>query len=83
MKRMKSASSPNFNINWAQLKAGLISDLLNNHNPSNFFIGLDNLHTLLSQADYRLHLSLYHAGHYYNNFHIGPESSNYELTYSR
>ena len=83
MKRMKSASSPNFNINWAQLKAGLISDLLNNHNPSNFFIGLDNLHTLLKQATYYLHLSFGSAEHYYSHFRIGPESSLYELTYTR
>ena len=82
MQRMKSASSPNFNTNWTQLKAGLISDLLNNPNPSNYFIGLDNLHMLLSQADYRLHLSLYGAGHFYDSFHVGPESSNYELTYA-
>ena len=83
MVRQTSALSPNFNTNWTQLKTGLISELLNSSHPRNFFIGLDNLHTLLKQAAYKLHLSLDGAGHYYSNFRIGPESSLYELTYTR
>ena len=64
-----------------------MSDVLTNPNSLNYFIGLEQLHTILSQANYRLHLSLWGGnsqavGNYYNNFDIGPESTNYEFRYS-
>ena len=77
-----------FDLTWSQLKAGVMGDLQSDPNSQNYFIGLENLHTLLSQADYRLHLSMWSdaagaaAGNYYENFHIGDEASSYALSYT-
>ena len=78
-----------FDLTWSQLKAGVMGDLQSDPNSQNYFIGLENLHTLLSQADYRLHLSMWSAdssvegeGHFYENFHIGDEASSYALSYT-
>ena len=77
----------NFDNTWQRLKAGLMSEVLSIPNSLNYFIGLQQLHTILSQASYRLHLSLWGGdsegvGNYYNNFEIGSESTNYEFRYS-
>ncbi|KAK7484148.1 hypothetical protein BaRGS_00024637 [Batillaria attramentaria] len=57
-------------------------------NSESFFIGLQRLHELLSQAPYNNHIFMSwenwaHKGSaYYDNFTIGPESTGFALTYS-
>ena len=86
----RSTSNPtaiSFDNTWQQLKAGLMSEVLSNSSSLNYFIGLQQLHTILSQANYLMHLSLWGGGsqgvgNYYKNFDIGPESTSYEFRYS-
>ena len=87
MRRASSKpSSINFNANWTQLKEGMMNEVRSDPSSENYFIGLENLHQLLSQANYLLHLSLWSdtlgAGHYYENFSINSESSRYALSYT-
>ena len=81
-----NSSSINFNANWTQLKEGMMNEVRSDPSSENYFIGLENLHKLLSQASYRLHLSLWsgtlRAGHFYENFSIDSESSRYALSYT-
>ena len=76
------------NMDWATAKAGLAGDLETDRpKSSNFFVGLDRLHQLLSQGRYEVHVSLWGgdtgAGALYNGLTVGPENSSYVLTYDR
>ena len=87
MRRTSSKpSSINFNANWTQLKEGMMNEVRSDPSSENYFIGLENLHKLLSQASYRLHVTLSNgplgAGHFYENFSIDSESSRYALSYT-
>ena len=75
------------NMDWATAKAGLAADRQQDRRASDFFVGLQQLHELTSQADYEVHVSLFGgntgAGTLYSGFTVGPESSSYSLTYGR
>ncbi|KAK7094827.1 hypothetical protein V1264_006326 [Littorina saxatilis] len=75
----------NFDKDWATLKAGFGDDLNINPDYENFFVGLENLHHLVDQAEYQMNIFMSHpdgkAGAIYNNFNIGPESTDFELTF--
>ena len=81
-----NSSSINFNANWTQLKEGLMNEVRSDPSSENYFIGLENLHKLVSQASYRLRLSLSNgqlrAKYFYENFNIDSESSRYALSYT-
>ena len=85
----RTASKPtsiNFNANWTQLKEGMMNEVRSDPSSENYFIGLENLHKLVSQASYRLRLSLSNgqlrAKYFYENFNIDSESSRYALSYT-
>lgn len=71
------------NVSWATAKTG-IGDTTES---SNFFIGLENLHNLLSQADYFATVYCHFDSNpsegrlTYESFVVGPESSSYALSY--
>ncbi|XP_070176515.1 microfibril-associated glycoprotein 4-like [Littorina saxatilis] len=55
-------------------------------NPRNFFIGLENLHNLLNQATYDLHVSMMFAdgssgSAIYRNFNIGPGYTDFKISF--
>ncbi|XP_025113510.1 uncharacterized protein LOC112575724 [Pomacea canaliculata] len=70
-----------FNANWTTAKTWIGDNLSSNESDAHYFIGLENLHNLLSQANYQANL------HYtynslpdrvtipYTNFAIGPKDS--------
>ncbi|KAK7505137.1 hypothetical protein BaRGS_00003707, partial [Batillaria attramentaria] len=70
-----------FNQDWATLKAGIPVTI----EPEDFFIGLENLHHFLLQAEYELALHVdgrpVSGSARYQNFTVGPESTRYEITY--
>ncbi|KAK7505139.1 hypothetical protein BaRGS_00003709 [Batillaria attramentaria] len=73
-----------FNKNWTELRDGF-------GDPSsfNFFVGLENLHHLLNQAEYEVHVYFVYpedetmslGSAFYNNVTVGPEAEYYSLTY--
>ena len=75
------------NVDWNTVKRGLGQDLALVPNSGNFFIGLENLRQLTSQAGYRVLVwmtgSPKNAAAFYYNFTLGAESSNYALSYDR
>ncbi|KAK7505134.1 hypothetical protein BaRGS_00003704 [Batillaria attramentaria] len=79
----RSTSSTNlFNQNWATIKAGINVPM--SSVDDEFFIGLENLHQLLLQAEYQLKVFIFwgdNAGALYDNFTIGDESTSYQLSY--
>ncbi|KAL8621112.1 hypothetical protein ACOMHN_048154 [Nucella lapillus] len=86
-------SSMPTNLTWQQFKEGFGDDLKTIRYPGNFFIGLDNLHHLTSQASYTLLLRLYVSSCpscdmgitsvdvIYDNFSVGSEDAAYVLQY--
>ncbi|PVD21991.1 hypothetical protein C0Q70_17794 [Pomacea canaliculata] len=81
---LKMTSWVNPNLTWQELKSG---NNLTNY-PHNYFIGLENLYYLVSQADYTNHMYFMFnnyqgwASSFYHRFTIGPESKNYSLSYT-
>ena len=69
-------------------KGGYGEDLVQHPDSRDFFVGLENMHHLTMQANYKVHVSFYNTatavyyGHNYRNFSIGPESSSYEVIFS-
>lgn len=86
--RKYSPSDPWSNKSWAQVKNGIGTSPSGIPDKENYFIGLDRLHELVSQAEYLNHIfSMYNgwsmfASAFYKNFTVGPESSDYELRYN-
>ncbi|KAL8612764.1 hypothetical protein ACOMHN_033435 [Nucella lapillus] len=82
IKRSVSTSVPWIDVTWNQIKSGFSTST-----SDDFFIGLDKVHQILSQAKYQLQVfSMYNvwgsqAQAYYENFTLGPDSSGYELRY--
>nr|KAG5699869.1 hypothetical protein BaRGS_034643 [Batillaria attramentaria] len=68
---------------------GFGGDLTVPPDDKNFFIGLDNLHHLSSQAGYNAQFFMKYnnwsgsGGAFYSGWTIGPASSNYSLTYTQ
>lgn len=87
-RRVSSPADLWFNKGWEEAKRGIGADASTIADLTNFFIGLDRLHEIVSQAEYHNHvLSMYNGGSayasaHYKNFTVGPESSGYELSYS-
>ncbi|PVD21994.1 hypothetical protein C0Q70_17797 [Pomacea canaliculata] len=76
------------NMSWSTAKTGIgISSSVANGHSSDYFVGLDNLHYLLSQADYDGNVyCLYNNGKnkgwiYYRNIVVGSENTSYALSY--
>ncbi|PVD21988.1 hypothetical protein C0Q70_17791 [Pomacea canaliculata] len=73
------------NVSWATAKTGIGDTTMTD--SSNFFIGLENLHNLLSQADYFATVYCHFDSNpsegwlTYESFVVGPESSSYALSY--
>lgn len=85
--RKYSPSDPWSTKSWTEVKNGFGTSPAGIPDKENFFIGLDRLHELLSQALYTNHIfSTYNgnqlASAFYRNFTVGPESLGYELKYS-
>ena len=85
--RKYSPSNPWSTKSWMEVKNGFGTSPTSILDKESFFIGLDRLHELVSQAPYTNHIfSIYNshqfASAFYKNFTIGPESSGYELKYS-
>ncbi|XP_070178532.1 fibrinogen beta chain-like [Littorina saxatilis] len=85
-----STAVPWSSMSWNDAKHGLGDDLsvLNAaSNPENFFIGLIKLRQIVSQAEYNTHIFFSYDGWSklgmpnYNNFTLGPESSDFQLSY--
>ncbi|XP_070175554.1 fibrinogen gamma chain-like [Littorina saxatilis] len=74
-----------FNRDWNELAHTGI----NPHDPNiyDYFVGLQQLHEMTSQAAYELNvvawIGSYSKSILYDNFTVGPESTHYAVTYSR
>ncbi|XP_070202933.1 uncharacterized protein [Littorina saxatilis] len=87
--RRTHPSLTHYNVDWTTVKAGFTTTLTSDLSTADFFVGLENLHHLVSQSFYRLHMSLWRSGEYnaaytgvfYENFSLGNESTDYTLTY--
>ena len=80
----RRSSASDFNQDWATCKAGFGDDLWSIPNSNNFFIGLENLHHLLKQATFELHIYMHPwKGASYDNFTIGPEPTSYAVTFDQ
>ncbi|XP_070193903.1 angiopoietin-4-like [Littorina saxatilis] len=73
---------------WTQVKDGFGDDLKVDPDP-NYFIGLDKLRQLLSQASYTTNIRCRYGSAWegtavanYHNFTLGPEASGYQLSYN-
>ncbi|KAK7496625.1 hypothetical protein BaRGS_00012032 [Batillaria attramentaria] len=75
--------SSDFNKNWAELRDGFGDPA----NRNAFFTGLENMHHLLSQGGYELHIYFWHGGSagsaFYDNFTIASEAEFYRLSYDQ
>ncbi|KAK7489467.1 hypothetical protein BaRGS_00019266 [Batillaria attramentaria] len=74
-----------FDVDWATAKAGF-DDPHDTSRKGDFFIGLENLHIFTQQFRYWNKMNMNHDGGKqaipkYYGFRVGPESSNYTLTY--
>ncbi|XP_070193899.1 fibrinogen-like protein 1 [Littorina saxatilis] len=75
-------------MTWDDANRGFGDDLNTSNASTNFFIGLDRLHLLLGQAEYTIDLNNMYDNWSnkgrpnYHNITVGPESSNYRLSYS-
>ncbi|KAK7496658.1 hypothetical protein BaRGS_00012065 [Batillaria attramentaria] len=74
-------SDSDFNKNWTELKNGF-GDPENN----NYFIGLENMHHVLRQGSYLLHIYFTHGNNiagsaFYNNFAVASEADFYRVSY--
>ncbi|KAK7108477.1 uncharacterized protein [Littorina saxatilis] len=76
-------------ITWEQAKAGVGDDLNVQPSSNNFFTGLDTLHQILSQSQY--YTNQIQSGYgtpwtitsaFYARFTVGPETTDYTLSYS-
>ena len=85
----RSVATMSFSALWAEARDGLGGDLSVAVNSNNFFVGLENLHHILGQAEYvnRIYMSYGSAdvrgSALYDNFTVGPESESYQLRYDR
>lgn len=84
---LRRPAKSNFAVNWATAQQGFYHDLQMSNEPKSYFIGLDNLHHLLNQAQYAAEISMTFgdgntASIMYPHFSIGNESTSYALTYS-
>ncbi|XP_025112838.1 uncharacterized protein LOC112575300 [Pomacea canaliculata] len=83
---LRNSLSASFNVNWATARTGIGDTSSAMTFFSNYFIGLENLHHMLSQADYMANVYCQYDGDakgwvYYNNFTVGPQNSSYAMSY--
>ena len=88
-KRTYLSTSQWSNKSWVEAKHSIGANSTDKFNKNDFFIGLDGLHELASQANYTKRVLLLdlsvpiHGVVHYFDFNVGPESSNYTVNYSR
>ncbi|KAK7095311.1 hypothetical protein V1264_006737 [Littorina saxatilis] len=74
-------------LNWSAFKAGFGDNLNVVPDSENYFIGMDNLYFVTSQAPNNVHFLFHGVGTFvsafYDNFAVGDEASSYDLSYSR
>ncbi|KAL8620170.1 hypothetical protein ACOMHN_062053 [Nucella lapillus] len=73
--------------NWTDFRTGLSGDLRTSTSPRDYFVGLESLHQITSQANYSAKVSLWvgvtGADAFYQDFRVDSENTSYRLTFTK